>query len=188
MASKTQIVCMHEGTRGGSIDPVFINALLKKLKPSWVRQAEGSNIARLKPFRGRAELIEEMPKQLKACLTMGGHTTLMVWADCDHDHTNGNDLKATFWQKAEEAGISSAEFEKVVFVFAKDRLENWVEFLAAGNTNESQEGPRVQSGRAAADAARKLADHCLSGAPIPNIPPSLEWSCKNWRALTASMR
>jgi hypothetical protein len=79
---------MHEGTRGGSIAPVFIYALLKKLKPSWVRQGEGSNLARFRPFRGRSELIAEMPKQLKACLAMGGHTTLMVWADCDHDHAS----------------------------------------------------------------------------------------------------
>ena len=154
MASKTQLVCMHEGTRGGSIDPVFINALLKKLKPSWVRQAEGSNIARLRAFRGRSELIEEMPKQLKACLAMGGQTTLMVWADCDHDRANGNDLKETFWEKAEKAGISRTEFEEVIFVFAKDRLENWVEFLDTGKTDELQEGPRVKSGKAAADAAR----------------------------------
>jgi len=179
---------MHEGTRGGSIDPVFINALLKKLKPSWVKQAEGSNIARLRPFRGRSELIEEMPKQLKACLAMGGHTTLMIWADCDHDHADGNDLKETFWKKAEKAGISSEEFKQVVFVFAKDRLENWIEFLEKGKTDESQEGPRVKSGRAAADAARELADHCLSGAPIQNIPPSLEWSCRNWHALKGRMR
>jgi hypothetical protein len=179
---------MHEGTRGGSIDPVFINALLKKLKPSWVRQAEGSNLARLRPCHGRIELIEEMPKQLKACLAMGGHTTLMVWADCDHDHANGDELKATFRNKAAASGISHAEFEKVVFVFAKDRLENWVEFLATGKTDESLEGPRVKSGRAAADAAKKLAEHCLSGAPIPNIPPSLDWSCRNWKALKESMR
>lgn len=188
MASKTQLVCMHEGTRGGSIDPVFINALLRKLKPSWVRQTEGSNIARLMPFRGRSELAEEIPKQLKLCLAMGGHTTLMVWADCDHNHANGEDLKAAFWKKAEKAGISRVDFEKVVFVFAKDRLENWIEFLEKGKTDESQEGPRVKSGRAAADAARKLADHCLSGAPIPNIPPSLEWSCRNWHALKSRMR
>ena len=188
MASKTQLVCMHEGTRGGSIDPVFINALLKKLKPSWVRQAEGSNLARLKPFRGRSELIDKMPEELKACIDMGGHTTLMVWADCDHDHADGNDLKETFWKKAQAAGISRAEFDAVVFVFAKDRLENWIEFLEKGNTDESQEGPRVKSGRSAADAARKLADHCLSGAPIQNIPPSLEWSCRNWHALKNRMR
>lgn len=179
---------MHEGMPGRSIDPVFINTLIKTLKPSWVRPWKGSNYVRLMAFRGRAELIQGMPNQLKACLARGGHTTLMVWADCDHDHANANDLKARFWKKAEEAGISSEDFEKVVFVFAKDRLENWVEFLVTGRTDESQEGPRVMTGRGAGDAAKILAKHCLSGAPISNIPPSLAWSCKNWQTLTASLR
>jgi hypothetical protein len=75
----------------------------------------------------------------------------------------------------------------VVFAFAEDRLENWVEFLNSGATDESKEGPRVKDSEAV-KAARTLADLCLKGAPIPNIPPSLEWSCRNWRALVERMR
>ena len=37
MANRTQIVCLHEGEKGRSIDPVFINALLRDLEPSWIR-------------------------------------------------------------------------------------------------------------------------------------------------------
>ena len=33
MANRTQIVCLHEGIKGRSIDPVFINALIKALDP-----------------------------------------------------------------------------------------------------------------------------------------------------------
>jgi hypothetical protein len=28
---------------------------------------------------------------------------------------------------------------------------------------------------------------CLQGAPIPDIPASLAWSCQNWRALKDRM-
>jgi hypothetical protein len=45
-----------------------------------------------------------------------------------------------------------------------------------------------QEAKQAADAAKKLADFCKSGKPVNNMPPSLQWSCKNWRALTERMR
>lgn len=119
---------------------------------------------------------------------MGGNTTLMVWADVDHDMDNPDQLKEEFRKVAYEAGITAAQFEQVVFIFAEDRLENWIQFLNTGTTDESQEGPRLKYDREAADAARKLAKHCSSGAPIPQIPPSLDWSCRNWRKLVQKMR
>jgi hypothetical protein len=75
-----------------------------------------------------------------------------------------------------------------VFIFAKDRLENWIEFLRTGNTDESHEGPRVRYNRIVADAAKKLAELCKEGRPIDNMPPSLQWSCRNWRELVQRMR
>lgn len=134
-------------------------------------------------LRGQKNLIAQMPGQLRSCLEMGGSTTLMVWADVDHDMPDAEALKNEFWIAAQAAGISREQFDRVVFVFAKDRLENWIEFLLGGATDEAKEGPRVEHDRSAAEAARCLADKCQSGAPIPNVPPSLEWSCKNWRAL-----
>ena len=112
----------------------------------------------------------------------------MVWADLDHDMSDGEKLKNKFWEVAQQAGIAKEEFDQVVFVFAKDRIENWVEFLENGTTDESEEGSRVKHDRAVADAARLLAKKCLSGAPLPAIPTSLEWSCRNWRALVNRMR
>ena len=79
-------------------------------------------------------------------------------------------------------------FDQVVFVFAKDRLENWIEFLLAGTTDESKEGPRQKHGKPVADAARMLARKCVAGAPIPAIPESLAWSCKNWKHLVEKMK
>ena len=119
---------------------------------------------------------------------MGSDTTLMVWADLDHDMPYGESLKQEFWTVAQHAGITQEEFDQVVFVFAKDRLENWVQFLLIGATDESHEGPRLKDDKQAADAARRLAEHCSRGAPIPNIPPSLEWSCQNWRKLVERMK
>jgi len=187
MASRTQIVCLHEGARGRSIDPIFIRNLLKALKPGWIRPWEGNNIVRAVDCGGRKTLISRMPGELQACLDSGGHATLMVWADLDHDMENGDQLKEDFWSASKEAGITERQFGEVVFVFAKDRIENWIEFLRTGKTDESKEGPRIKHDRHVAEAAKDLAKKCLTGAPIPNVPPSLVWSCKNWSDLVDRM-
>jgi hypothetical protein len=187
VASRTQIVCLHEGKRGRSIAPVFIRSLLKALDPAWIRPWTGSNIVRTQGCEGRKSLIAAMPGELVKCLAMGGNTTLMVWADLDHDMPDGEKLKQEFWTAAQQAGIAKEQFDQVVFVFAKDRLENWVEFLLSGTTDESTEGPRQKHDRAVAEAARKLAKRCASGATVPELPPSLTWSCQNWRRLVDRM-
>jgi hypothetical protein len=119
---------------------------------------------------------------------MGGDTTLMVWADLDHDMETGDDLRNVFWKHAERDGITREQFEQVVFVFAKDRLENWIEFLLSGTTDESKEGPRQKHGSPVAQAARSLAERCKAQTARPPNPPSLEWSCQNWRRLVERMR
>ncbi|HEX4019864.1 MAG TPA: hypothetical protein VHX63_01860 [Acidobacteriaceae bacterium] len=129
-----------------------------------------------------------MPIELRACLEMGGTTTLLVWADLDHDMGTGDALREVFRRAAEGAGITQEQFEQVVFVFAKDRLENWIEFLLTGTTDESTEGPRQQHDRPVAEAARILARRCESQATAPPLPPSLNWSCQNWRRLVERMR
>ena len=187
MANRTQIVCLHEGRKGRSVDSVFINRLVRSLKPVWIRPW-GSNTIRLESCGGRTDLIREMPRQLKQVLAAGSDTTLMVWADLDHDMADGNQLKDRFWKEAQQNGITRTDFDQVVFAFAKDRIENWVEFLMKGTTDESTEGPRLNDDLQAAEAARRLADHCRRGAPIPNLPPSLAWSCENWRNLATRMR
>ncbi|MCF7676286.1 MAG: hypothetical protein K9N23_03450 [Akkermansiaceae bacterium] len=101
---------------------------------------------------------------------------------------NGDQLKDAFWSVSKDAGITGEQFEQVVFVFAKDRLENWIDFLRGGETDESKEGPRLKQGRHVAEAAKGLAKKCLAGAPIPKIPPSLAWSCQNWRTLVDRTR
>lgn len=186
MASRTEIVCLCEGKHGG-IDAVFINKLMRTLKPNWVR-ALGSNVVRPQPCGGRLELIKRCPEELKRCLSAGGNTTLMVWADCDHDCEDGNELKRKFWTEAQRSGVTQAEFDHVVFVFAKDRLENWIQFLNTGQTNEAEEGPRLRHGKQAADAAKELASRCRGGTHVQNMPPSLQWSCNNWHALVQRMR
>lgn len=188
MASRTQIVCLHEGKKGHSIDPVFIRVILKALDPAWIRPWPGNNIIRLVDCGGRSDLITKMPSELISCLAMGGDTTLMVWADLDHDMADGEILRERFWTTAKQAGITKEQFDQVVFVFAKDRLENWVEFLLTGMTDESKEGPRQKHDRTVADAAKKLAQRCKEQAKEPPNPPSLDWSCQNWRGLVQRMR
>ena len=188
MLSRTQIVCLHEGENGRSIDPVFIRTLLKALDPPWIRPWKGNNIVRSVGCGGRSSLITKMPGELKACIAAGGRTTLMVWADMDDDMENGEQLKGEFWAKAQEEGITTGQFDEVVFVFARDRLENWIEFLITGATDESREGPRVRNDRQVADAARTLANRCQRPTTGSPNPPSLEWSCRNWRKLVERMR
>ena len=144
MASRTQIVCLCEGRRGASIDEVFINRLIKSLKPAWIRQ-DGSNVVRPIPCGGRKEVVERTPRELQGCLAAGGDTTLMVWADCDDNCADGEALKAHFWKEAQRQGITQAQFDRIVFIFAKDRIENWVEFLTTGNTDESKEGAACEA-------------------------------------------
>lgn len=187
MPKRTQIVCLHEGLTGRSIDPVFINRLLKDLDPPWVRPW-GSNVIRYVDCGGRKQLIDRAPDELEACLAVGSDTTLVIWADIDDDLPDGDALKKKFWLEAQKAGVTRNEFDRVVFVFAKDRLENWIEFLNSdpNRTDENREGPRVSIGEAT-KAARKLAHICNNNEDI-RLPPSLEWSCKNWRTLTARMK
>jgi hypothetical protein len=187
VASRTQIVCLCEGAKGASIDEVFINKLMKTLKPSWVRP-EGSNVIRPQPCGSRSEVIKRTPEELKRCLSAGGHTTLMVWADCDDDCDDGDALKTRFWNEAKDAGITQDGFNRIVFIFAKDRLENWIQFLNTGQTNEAEEGPRLKNDREAADAAKELARLCRENKPIKKVPPSLQWSCKNWQTLRTRMK
>lgn len=187
MASRTQIVCLCEGEEGKSIDPVFINTLMKTLKPSWLRH-QGSNVVRLLPCGGRKALIEKMPEELRNCINAGADTTLMVWADCDDDCADGEMLKEKFWQEAQRSRVSAEEFNHVVFICPKDRLENWIEFLSTGTTDEAKEGPRTANNRDVSGASKELAKKCKVGQPIPNIPPSLAWSCDNWHALVKRMQ
>ena len=187
MASRTQIVCLHEGLRGRSIDPVFIRTLLKELDPAWIRPWKGSNIIRPVDCGGRNNLIAKMPEELQACIAMGGDTTLMVWADLDDDMDDGNQLRQKFREKAIQNGIADDDFDRVVFVFAKDRLENWIEFLLTGSTDEAQEGPRVKDGKRVAAAAKRLAQTCKGQLQGIQLPPSLNWSCQNWRRLVERM-
>jgi hypothetical protein len=186
MPSRTQLVCLHEGKRGNT-DAVFINTLVNALDPAWLRK-EGSNIVRMIPCDGRKQLIARMPAELRLCLSRGADTTLMVWADLDHDMADGPRLTSLFREEAEKDGITQDDFNRVVFVFAKDRLENWIEFLGTGRTDEDREGPRVKHNKSAADAARVLATRCRGNQREPPLPASLAWSCQNWRALVERMK
>ncbi len=129
-----------------------------------------------------------MPAELRICLARGGRTSLLVLADCDHDCAHPDALKNSFWNEAEHQGISRQEFELVTFAFAKDRLENWIEFLLSGKTDEQVEGARTTHDRQASDAAHKLAEFCRLGLSVDMMPPSLQWSSKNWRSIVARLK
>jgi hypothetical protein len=128
----------------------------------------------------------KLPIEIKAAAQAGGNTTVVVWADVDDNMASPEALKAAFWTECQRMGITHDQFEEVVFALAEDRIENWIEFLNTGSTDESREGPRVKDFEAV-QAARRLAELCSQGATVPNMPASLQWSCQNWRALKERM-
>ncbi|MDR3336967.1 MAG: hypothetical protein LBT16_07155 [Treponema sp.] len=142
MAKRTQIVCIHEGKKGPSIDPVFASAFLKAYDPEWLRPWK-TGALRLNGHGGKSALREAFPQELRLCNGAGADTTLIVLAGID-DLVDGEQLKKKYWETAQKAGVSRELFEKAVFIFPKDRIENWVQFLLEGATDESREGPRVK--------------------------------------------
>jgi hypothetical protein len=142
---------------------------------------------RLVPCHGKVSLLEQFPKELSQCGKMGGNTTLVVMADVDDDCEHCDALKKKYRQAAKDAHIADDLFNQVVFVFPKDRIENWIQYLNTGTTDETREGPRV-SNPDAVSAARKLAEKCKSGSHNDDFPPSLKWSCKNWKTLLDRMQ
>jgi hypothetical protein len=187
MAKRTQIVCLHEGKKGRSIDPIFANSFLKAYDPEWLRPWS-TGIIRFVPCGGKSELLKAFPSELRICEAAGGNTTLMVLADIDDDIESPESLKKKYRDAAKADGLSNAVFEKTVFIFAKDRIENWVEFLIKGTTDENREGQRIKEFSTVREAAKKLAKNCHSNSMDPLPPPSLQWSCGNWRALVERMR
>lgn len=128
----------------------------------------------------------KLPEELKANENAGGKTTVMVWADVDDDMASPDALKAAFWAECKRAGTDPDRFEEVMFALAEDRIENWIEFLNTGSTDETREAPRVKDPEAV-KAARKLAELCSQSAAVSNMPASLKWSCQNWRRLKKRM-
>ena len=187
MSKRTQIVCIHEGKKGASIDPVFANSFLKAYDPEWIHPWK-TGVVRLVPYGGKSELRAAFPQELKNCVTGGGNTTLIVLADIDDKLENGDQLKQQYWETAQTAGISKEIFDKAVFIFAKDRIENWIEFLTTGATDENKEGQRVKDNVIVRDAAKTLAEKCRSGQTRDPFPPSLKWSCRNWHSLVKPMQ
>lgn len=192
MSHRTQIVYMHEGEKNdegimNSVDPIFANAFLRKYDPKWLRSP-----TKPVPCGRKGRLLEMFPQTLKDVMAQGSDTTLIVLADVDDKIDDCEKLKDDYWEVAQKADIKREDFDKVVFIFPKDRIENWVEFLCGRETDESVEGKRTKktaSGkRLVRDAAERLAQMCKSGHGIPNIPPSLEWSCKNWRKFSNGMQ
>lgn len=185
MPHRTQIVCLHEGKKGRSIDPVFVNAVITALDPSWLRPFKSSKIRTIAKG-SRPAVMQATVEELQNCLAMGADVTLVVLADVD-DEQDCDTLREKFWNVVQKSGITQQQFEKVVFILPKNRIENWIEFLLKGQTYEDREGPRVNDFDQVRKAAKKLSAICQQQSSA-NLPASLEWSCRNWRALTARMR
>ena len=181
---RTQLICLHEG-KSGSVDSVFANRFMKTYDPSWMRPWKTGSI-RFVPCGGKTGVLKQFPAELKNCDAMGGDTTLVVLADLDDDCKDGDALKEKYRKEAKAEQIDPDLFSQAVFIFPKDRIENWIQYLNSGKTDENVEAPRVKNSEAV-EAAKKLAELCRSGSDSEGFPPSLKWSCTNWRKLTDRM-
>ena len=179
---RTEVVCILEGDFG-STDHIFASAFKKKLNPKWLRP---TCKVRFEPCGSRNNVISRFSDELKSCIRRGSESTLIVLADVDDDCIDSEELKMKFWDKAKDAGVTHEMFEKAVFIFPKDRIENWIQFLNTGVTNENIEAPRVTRDEARA-AASKLVEMYRNNSDTTNLPPSLTWSCQNWKKLTDRM-
>lgn len=184
MRKRTKIVCIHEG-EANSTDRIFANAFIRALKggSGWLRDL------RFCAYGGKTNLLDKFSVELKACGKQGANTTLVVLADVDDDCENPDALKHKYHVKAQENGISDDLFNRAIFIFPKDRIENWIEFFETGKIDENEEGPRVDT-CVAKRSGRKLAELCKKGPcdAKHQIPPSLLWSCNNWRVLVERMK
>ncbi|MCL2016106.1 MAG: hypothetical protein FWG68_07680 [Defluviitaleaceae bacterium] len=187
---RTQIVCLHEGEKD-SIDPIFVNAFLKKLNPTWLRPWAKSKV-KLIPCTDKTTMLKHyFPVELERCTKMGADTTLVVMTDLDDDCANGDILRDKYRQIAENAEIDEKLFAKVVFICPKYRIENWIEYLNTGHTDENIKAPRTDN-NSAKMAAIKLADMCQKNVDknIGNadFPLSLKWSCNNWNEISRQLQ
>lgn len=185
MAHRTQIICLHEGEQGKSIDPVFASSFIRYFDPTWLRPFKFSKIRTI-ALGGRSQVMRAVPQELKKCESAGADVSLVVMADIDED-PSPEVLKSKFWQEAQKMGISKELFEKATFIFPRKCLENWVEFLIDGKTDEARTGKPIDDNTKVRTAAKKLAGICKEQKPIA-LPQSLEWSCANWHALTKRMQ
>jgi hypothetical protein len=95
MAKRTQIVCMHEGKKGTSIDPVFANAFLKSYDPEWIRPWK-TGAVHFVECGGKSELLDAFPQGLQKCEAAGVDRPLIVLADIDDKLENGDQLKEKY--------------------------------------------------------------------------------------------
>jgi len=199
MPKRTEIVCIHEGKEGHSIDPIFINAFINAYhNTNWVRKT-GSNLVRCIDCGDQLGVLNRFPIELRACMEAGANTTLVVFTDLDDDCENGDERKKEYWEKTDQTlrDVNSQKrkewFDHAVFIFPKDRIENWIQFLLDGATDEHTEGPRLKKNPTGNNrvrvAARKLAKLCQRAErPPAEFPPSLLWSCKSWKTLVHRMQ
>jgi hypothetical protein len=187
MPKRTQVVCLHEGKKD-SVDLIFANAFIKAYDPEWLRPYS-TGVVYFRPCGGKSSLLKVFPEELKNCITRGSNTTLVVLTDLDDECTDGEELKKQYWEAAKEQGIAREKFDGVLFITPKYRIENWIEYLSTGTTDENEKGPRLKyTGVDARKMAKDLVDMCRNPKKCPDtFPPSLEWSCQNWHSLVKRM-
>jgi hypothetical protein len=172
MAKRVEIVFLHEDTQHQSFGTAFLNKITR------VRRIEPVRMGR------RSMLVNDFPRQLKAVRSRGGKAALVVLIDADHDSVQ--EIREVLDRRLKEADMPTISPEDPIFIaIPKWRIENWIEYLRTGDTDEAAQGARLIDEASARPLAAKLHETCLNGPPLASPPPSLEQACTEWQRFRA---
>lgn len=167
--ARVEIVFLHEDTQHQSFGTAFLNQI--------------KTMRRIEPVRkgSRALLVQDFPRQVKAVRSRGGAAALVVLIDADRDSVD------KVWNilndRLKQEGMSVISSSDLIFIASpKWRIENWIEYLRTGATNEELQGPRLEDEGSAREDAGSLYQMCVTRALPPNPPPSLKAACEQWLA------
>ena len=107
-------------------------------------------------------------------------TALVVLIDADRDSVETIRRLLDDRLKQEQMNALSSE-DRVFIASPKWRIENWIEYLKTGKTDEKSQGPRLDDEGSARTLALDLHRKCLVKSPLLNVPPSLGKACEEWQ-------
>lgn len=167
MGRRVQIVFLCEDSQHQSFGLAFLGELTGIRNIETVRAGS------------RANVINRFPKELKALRSRSG-SALVVMIDADKDSVS--DVRQIIDQKLAQTGEPPVRVKDLVFVASpKWRIENWIQYLREGHTDESKQGPRLDKENSCREDAKRLFESCIGNVALLQAPESLESACAEWK-------
>ena len=171
MPRRVSLVVLREDALHESFAAAFLNAssLPKRGDPRYV------------PGVNRAGVVSRFANEARGLLRQGAETHLIVMVDADGWtyadvreqllRTLDDDLRARF----EASG-------RWMLIAPNWEMEHWVHCIEGREVTEERDLKlSFRWDKECRPAARRLAELCAKGQPLPNALPSLEAACVEWR-------